>query len=257
MERTSRSAGRLVGKVAIVTGAGGAGVGGLGVTYVRALAAEGASVVVSDLDGEAAANVAASLVADGGSAIGVRCDVTSDEDIDATVRAAVDAFGGVDILVNNAGLARGKWNESTTLAREDWRLIMDVNTIAAVRFAAAVQPVMAARGGGVIVNQSSDASVMEAGAYTVSKAAIDAVTRVLAAELSEDGIRVNGIAPGVMTAKMPPEQVASLLARQTVRRAGRPEDLVGALLYLCSDDSSFVNGQTITVDGGMARIPNQ
>jgi NAD(P)-dependent dehydrogenase (short-subunit alcohol dehydrogenase family) len=91
----------------------------------------------------------------------------------------------------------------------------------------------------------------------VSKYAIDAVTRVLAAELSEDAIRVNGIAPGVMTAKMPPEQVASLLARQTVRRPGRPEDLIGALLFLCSEDSSFVNGQTITVDGGMARIPNQ
>jgi NAD(P)-dependent dehydrogenase (short-subunit alcohol dehydrogenase family) len=248
---------KLAGKVAIVTGAGGAGVGGLGVTYVQALAANGASVVVSDLDGDAAERTAAGLVADGGSAIGVRCDVSSDDDIDAMVRAAVDAFGGIDILVNNAGLARGKWNEMSTLSREDWRYIMDVNTIAPVRCSAAVRPVMRARGGGSIVNQSSNGSQMEAGSYTVSKYAIDAVTRVLAAEFSEDNIRVNGIAPGMMTAKMPPAQVQSLLARQTVRRQGRPEDLVGALLYLCSDDSAFVNGQTITVDGGMARIPNQ
>ncbi len=116
---------------------------------------------------------------------------------------------------------------------------------------------MRARGGGVIVNQSSNGSQMEAGSYTVSKYAIDAVTRVLAAEFAEDNIRVNGIAPGMMTAKMPVAQVQALLARQTVRRQGRPEDLVGALLYLCSEESSFVNGQTITVDGGMARIPNQ
>jgi NAD(P)-dependent dehydrogenase (short-subunit alcohol dehydrogenase family) len=173
------------------------------------------------------------------------------------VRAAVATFGGIDILVNNAGLARGKWNEMSTLGREDWRYIMDVNTIAPVRCSAAVRPVMRARGGGLIVNQSSNGSQMEAGAYTVSKYAIDAVTRVLAAEFAEDNIRVNGIAPGMMTAKMPPAQVQSLLARQTVRRQGRPEDLVGALLYLCSDDSAFVNGQTLTVDGGMARIPNQ
>ena len=248
---------KLAGKVAIVTGAGGAGVGGLGVTYVQALAANGAAVVVSDLDGAAAERTAAGLVADGGTAIGVRCDVTSDDDIEAMVRAAVDAFGGVDILVNNAGLARGKWNEMTTLARDDWRYIMDVNTIAPIRCAAAVRPAMRARGGGCIVNQSSTGSQMEAGAYTVSKYAIDAVTRVLAAEFADDNIRVNGIAPGVMTAKMPPAQVQSLLARQTVHRPGRPEDLVGALLYLCSDDSSFVNGQTITVDGGVSRIPNQ
>src|SRR5438132_409939 len=83
---------------------------------------------------------------------------------------------------------------------------------------------------------AANGAQMEAGAYTVSKYAIDAVTRVLAAEFAEDNIRVNGIAPGMMTAKMPPAQVQSLLARQTVRRQGRPEDLVGALLYLCSDD---------------------
>jgi 3-oxoacyl-[acyl-carrier protein] reductase len=248
---------KLQGKVAIVTGAGGAGVGGLGVTYVQALAAQGASVVVSDFDGEAAERTAAGLVADGDTAIGVRCDVTSDEDIAAMVRATIDAFGGIDILVNNAGLARGKWSEGATLGREDWRYIMDVNTIAPVLCSAAVRPSMRARGGGSIINQSSNGSQMEAGAYTVSKYAIDAVTRVLAAEFSEDNIRVNGIAPGMMTAKMPAAQVQSLLTRQTVRRQGRPEDLVGALLFLCSDESSFVNGQTITVDGGMARIPNR
>jgi 3-oxoacyl-[acyl-carrier protein] reductase len=243
----------LAGKVAIVTGAGGAGVGGLGVTYATALAAEGAAVVVADLDGEAAAHVAEELVRDGARAIGVTCDVTIDDEIDAMVRAACDAFEGVDILVNNAGLARGKWNDGATLATDDWHHILAVNTVAPIACARACRPVMRARGGGVIVNQSSSGAYMEAGAYTVSKAALNAVTRVLAAEFADDGIRVNGIAPGMMTAQLPAEMIEMMLARQTVRRQGRPDDLIGALLFLCSDQSSFVNGQTLLVDGGVAR----
>jgi NAD(P)-dependent dehydrogenase (short-subunit alcohol dehydrogenase family) len=243
----------LGGKVAIVTGAGGAGVGGLGVTYAHALAEEGAAVVVADIDGAAAARVADDLGRDRARAIGVACDVTVDDDIEAMVRAASDAFGGVDILVNNAGLARGKWNEGATLGTDDWMHILAVNTVAPIACARACRPVMRARGGGVIVNQSSSGAYMEAGAYTVSKAALNAVTRVLAAEFADDGIRVNGLAPGMMTAQLPPEMIDAMLARQTVRRPGRPDDLIGALLFLCSERSAFVNGQTLLVDGGVAR----
>lgn len=245
---------KLEGKVAIVTGAGGAGVGGLGVVYARALASEGAAVVVSDIDGEAAVRTAESIASTGAQAIGVRCDVTSDEDINAMVKTADDAFGGVDILVNNAGLARGKWSEALILSADEWMEIMAVNTVAPIMCAKACAESMRGRGGGVIVNQSSNGAWIDAGAYTVSKLALNGLTKVLADELSADNIRVNGIAPGVMTAKLPEDQVQRLLARQTIRRPGQPEDLVGLLLYLCSDDSSFMNGQTVVIDGGMARI---
>ena len=243
----------LEGKVAIVTGAGGAGVGGLGVTYAQALAAEGAAVVVADIDGAAAKRVAGELARDGARAIGVGCDVTVDDDIDAMVRTACNEFEGVDILVNNAGLARGKWGEGSTLATTDWLQILAVNTVAPIACARACRPVMRARGGGAIVNQSSSGAYMESGAYTVSKAALNAVTRTLAAEFADDGIRVNGIAPGMMTGKLPPDLIEAMLSRQTVRRPGRPDDLIEALLFLCSDRSAFVNGQTLLVDGGVAR----
>ncbi|MDE0236412.1 MAG: SDR family oxidoreductase [bacterium] len=245
---------RLEGKVAIVTGAGGAGVGGLGVVYARALASEGAAVVVSDIDGEAAVRTAESIASTGAQALGVRCDVTSDEDINAMVKTADDAFGGVDILVNNAGLARGKWSEALILSADEWMEILAVNTVAPIMCAKACAESMRSRGGGVVVNQSSNGALIDAGAYTVSKLALNGVTKVLADEFSSDNIRVNGIAPGVMTAKLPEEQVRRLLARQTVRRPGHPEDLVGLLLYLCSEESSFMNGQTVVIDGGMARI---
>ncbi len=243
--------------MAIVTGAGGAGVGGLGVVYAHALACEGAAVVVADIEGEAANRVADDIAITGARSIGVRCDVTSEDDIDAMAQAAVDTFGGVDILVNNAGLARGKWSEAVVLSAEEWMEILAVNTVAPVRCAVACRESMRSRGGGVVVNQSSNGALMDAGSYTVSKLALNGVTRVLADELAEDNIRVNGIAPGMMTAKLPEKQVQTLLARQTVRRQGQPEDLVGVLLFLCSDDSSFMNGQTVVVDGGMARSPKQ
>jgi NAD(P)-dependent dehydrogenase (short-subunit alcohol dehydrogenase family) len=246
---------RLEGKVAIVTGAGGAGVGGLGVVYAQALAREGAAVVVSDIDGEAAIRTATEIAASGAQAIGVSCDVALEEEIEAMVQAAVDAFGGVDILVNNAGLARGKWSDALPLSKDEWLEILAVNTVAPIMCAKACAASMRDRGGGVVVNQSSNGALMDAGAYTVSKLALNGVTRVLADEFADDNIRVNGIAPGMMTAKLPVQQVQTLLARQTVRRQGQPEDLVGLLLYLCSDESSFMNGQTVVIDGGMARSP--
>jgi NAD(P)-dependent dehydrogenase (short-subunit alcohol dehydrogenase family) len=240
----------LEGKIAIVTGAGGAGVGGLGVVYAEALAEAGAAVVVSDIDGDAAVRVANDLVSRGHRAIGVGTDVASEPEVIAMVAASVDAFGGVDILVNNAGLARGKWSEGLELGAEDWMRILAVNTLAPLLCARACRASMVARGGGVIVNQTSNAAYGEYGAYSVTKLALIGITNILSAELGADNIRVNAIAPGVMTAKIPPELLAQQLALQKLRRQGNPQDLIGALLFLCSDRSSFVTGQTILVDGG-------
>jgi NAD(P)-dependent dehydrogenase (short-subunit alcohol dehydrogenase family) len=243
----------LAGRTAIVTGAGGAGVGGLGVVYARALAEQGAAVVVSDIDGDAARRVADELVAAGHRAIGVGADVANEADVIAMAAAATDAFGGIDILVNNAGLARGKWSEGLALSAEDWMTILAVNTLAPLLCARACRASMVARGGGVIVNQTSMAAYGEYGAYSVTKLALVGITNVLSAELGGDGIRVNAIAPGVMTGKIPAELLQSQLALQKLNRRGTPEDLVGALLFLCSDRSSFITGQTILVDGGAIR----
>ena len=248
-----RNPNELAGKVAVVTGAGGAGVGGLGVTYSRALAEAGAAVVVVDVDADGASNVAHELRSAGFEALGVKCDVTSDSDVDAMVATALDTFGGIDILVNNAGLARGRWSEGSTLSTADWMRIFAVNTVGPVICARACRTALAQSGHGVIVNQSSSGAFMEAGAYSVTKLALNGVTRILAAEFADDGIRVNGIAPGMMSAQLPQEQIDALLAQQTVHRPGVADDLVGALLFLCSDQSTFVNGQTLLVDGGLVK----
>jgi NAD(P)-dependent dehydrogenase (short-subunit alcohol dehydrogenase family) len=243
----------LTDKVAIVTGAGGAGVGGLGVVYAQALASQGADLIVADIDGGAARSIAETLVADGHRAIGVKADVTVEADIEAMVAAATEAFGGVDILVNNAGLARGKWSEAVTLSADEWMHILAVNTAAPALCARACRESMSQRGGGCIVNQASMAAYTEAGAYSVSKLALVSLTKVLAAELAGDNIRVNAIAPGMMTAKLPPDHVQRILDTQLIRRLGTPEDLIGALLYFCSSSSSFVTAQTLIVDGGSVR----
>jgi NAD(P)-dependent dehydrogenase (short-subunit alcohol dehydrogenase family) len=240
----------LSGKCAIVTGAGGAGVGGLGVVYAEALAEAGAAVVVSDIDGDAADRVAKDLVSKGHRAVGVAADVANETDVIAMVAAGEEAFGGIDILVNNAGLARGKWSEGLELSADDWMTILAVNTLAPLLCARACRASMVARGGGVIVNQTSMAAYGEYGAYSVTKLGLIGITNVLSAELGADNVRVNAIAPGVMTAKIPPELLQEQLALQKLRRQGTPQDLVGALLFLCSDRSSFITGQTILVDGG-------
>jgi NAD(P)-dependent dehydrogenase (short-subunit alcohol dehydrogenase family) len=243
----------LAGRTAIVTGAGGAGVGGLGVTFATALAQAGAAVVVADIDGGAADRVAKALVENGWRAVACQTDVTSDDDAHSMVNVATANFGGVDILVNNAGFARGHWNLGIELGTDEWLRILALNTVAPLICARACRTSMAARGGGVIINITSSGAYGETGAYSVSKVALASMTNVLSAELGPEHIRVNAIAPGMMTSQLPPDQVAAVLRMQKVQRAGSPQDLVGALLYLCSEDSSFVTGTTLRVDGGMTR----
>jgi 3-oxoacyl-[acyl-carrier protein] reductase len=243
---------QLAGKVALVTGAG----TNLGKTYAFALASEGASVVIGDLDGASAKAAAAELRDTGAQAIGLEMDVADDGHVQAAVDAAVAEFGGVDILVNNAGLARGRWNLCSELSTEEWMHICRVNVVAPVVCARACRPLMARRGGGVIVNQSSMAGYHQiSGAYGVSKLAISGLTVALANEFADDNIRVNGIAPGMMNGRLPQEIIDNMVRQQRVRRRGAPDDLVGALLFLCTEASAFMTGQTLIVDGGVTSRP--
>lgn len=242
-------------KSAIVTGSG----GGLGVVYASALAAEGAAVVVADIDGDAAARTATGLKGAGGRAVSIEVDTADDDAVARMVAMAESAFGGVDILVNNAGwrpVPAGHHYDDfpEELTSKEWLRILAVNVIGPMICAKACRPLMAARGGGVIVNQSSNAAyTAAAGPYGVSKLAINGLTISLAEEFALDGIRVNAIAPGVMTGRGESSVIEGAIAQQVIKRRGTPHDLVGTLLFLCSDRSDFITGQTILVDGGQTR----
>jgi 3-oxoacyl-[acyl-carrier protein] reductase len=245
----------LAGKVAIVTGSG----SGLGMVYAQALAGEGAAVTVADYDREAAGRVAADLRANGHSAIAVEVDVADDVAVSRMVDETVSAFGGVDILVNNAGWRPNPAGNHYDFAREAngvldgdaWRRVLAVNVAAPLVCAQACRPLMVPRGGGIIINQSSNAAfAYQDTLYGVSKHALNALTVWMASAYGEDGIRVNGIAPGSMTGRLPPDLQQEILRRQRIHRRGAPEDLVGALLFLCSPRSSFMTGETLKVDGG-------
>jgi 3-oxoacyl-[acyl-carrier protein] reductase len=238
---------RYEGKVVIVTGAA----QGIGRAYAAAFAAEGASVTVADIDGDRAN--ATSKDIEGSFAVAV--DVANEPSVAAMVDACTDRFGGVDVLVNNAGLHMGKYNLCSTLALDDWRRLLDVNVLGAVLCARYCRAPMARRGGGVILNQSSNSSYLGVGAYSVSKLALNGVTLSLAREFAPDGIRVVGIAPGMVASDAVLERLEDhnkqmVLGGQLVKRFGAVEDLVGMVLLLCSDEAAFVTGETMTVDGG-------
>jgi NAD(P)-dependent dehydrogenase (short-subunit alcohol dehydrogenase family) len=247
---------KLQGKIALVSGAG----TNLGKVYAQALASEGAAVVIGDINAEwakeSAADIAAEFKAIGAKTIGVEMDVGRDDHIAAAVQTAVSEFGGLDILVNNAGLARGRWNLNTELTTDEWMQICKINIVSSVIAAREARPHMVKRGGGVIVNQSSQAGYHNiTGAYGITKLAVSGVTVALANEFADDNIRVNGIAPGLMNGRMPQDVVDMVVAKQRIHRRGKPEDLAGTLLYLCTDASSFVTGQTLIVDGGITSRP--
>jgi 3-oxoacyl-[acyl-carrier protein] reductase len=246
----------LHGKTAIVTGGG----AGIGLVYATALCEHDVAVALVDQDSEAVTSAAAGLVAAGHRAIAIAADVSDDSAVRQMVDDVVAAFGRIDILVNNAALHLDRWSQGAELPIADWRRIMDVNVIAPVACAVACRPHLAAHNG-VIVNQSSCAAYHgAAGAYSVSKLALNGVTMTLAREFGADGIRVNGIAPGFVAspaalARVTPANRDRVQAAQAIPREGEMRDLVGALLYLVSDASSFVTGHTISVDGGAVLKP--
>ncbi len=242
-------------KVAIVTGAA----RGIGAELAQALAAAGARVVVADvLDGSA---VAARIGAAGGEAIYCRADVTSAPSVAALVAETLARFDTIDVLVNNAGIFADLAKKPfTQIDDAEWDRVMAVNVRGSFACAKAVAPVMIAKGRGKIVNIASGTVFKGfSGAlhYVASKGAVVAMTRCLARELGAHDICVNAIAPGLTMSEAVVDNPEwggaagdATVASRALRRAETPADIVGTLLYLASDASDFVTGQTIVVDGG-------
>ncbi len=234
---------KLEGKVAIVTG----GAQGIGAAIAAGLAAEGAIVVVADLNPPEG---------------GIGADVSDEDDVGRMVDETLDRHGRLDILINNAGLyASLAMRPFTEIPLEEWRQVMDVNVASMFLTCRAAVPVMRAQGdGGKIVNISSGTpfrGVPFLVHYVTSKGAIVALTRALAKELGKDGIHVNCVAPGfTMSAGVEahPEVVEKLrdvtVAARTIQRDQVPEDVVGAVVFLCTPAADFITGQTMVIDGG-------
>ena len=241
----------LAGKVAVVTG----GAQGIGHAIAEGLARAGARIVIADLQRgeEAAAGF------EGG--IGLTVDVSSEEDTQRLVDETVARCGRLDILVNNAGLyASLEMRPFDQIPLVEWRQVMDVNVASMFLTCKAAVPVMREAGGGKIVNISSGTpfrGVPFLLHYVTSKGAIVALTRSLAKELGRDGIHVNCVAPGFTMSdgvQAHPEVIDALrdvsVAARTIQRDQLPEDVVGAVVFLCSSEADFVTGQTMVIDGG-------
>lgn len=239
------------GKVAIVTGAS----QGIGRAIADGLAAAGARIVVADLHG--AEEAAASFPA----GVGVEADVSNEGDVRRLVAEVVERCGSVDVLVNNAGLyASLEMRPFEQIPLDEWRKVMDVNVASMFLMCREVVPVMREHGGGKIVNISSGTpfrGVPFLLHYVTSKGAIVALTRALAKEVGKDGVLVNCVAPGFTMSsgvEAHPEVVEKLrdvsVSARTLQRDQVPEDVVGAVVFLCGPGSDFVTGQTIVIDGG-------
>ncbi len=243
---------RFQDKVAIVTGAA----QGIGEAYAKALGAEGASVVVADLNTESGERVVKEIEAAGGTALFVRCDVSDAESANAMADAAVEAYGGIDLLVNNAAIYGDM--QFDLLITVDWdyyRTFMNVNMDGALIVTRAVFGHMQKRGGGSIVNQSSTAAWLYSGFYGLAKVGINGLTQQLAHELGGMNIRVNAIAPGPVDTQATRTQAGDAahdIVRNSlaIKRIGQPDDMVGACLFLLSDDASWITAQILDVDGG-------
>jgi NAD(P)-dependent dehydrogenase (short-subunit alcohol dehydrogenase family) len=232
----------LEGKVGIVTG----GAQGIGAAIVSGLQAAGATVVVADLNPP-----------DGG----IRADVASEEDVSAMVEETLERHGRIDVLVNNAGLyASLEMRAFTEIPLDEWNRVLEVNVASMFLTCRAVVPIMREAGGGKIVNISSGTpfrGVPFLLHYVTSKGAIVALTRALAKELGRDSIHVNCVAPGFTMSdgvKSHPEVIEKLrdvsVASRTIQRDQVPEDVVGAVVFLCTPAADFITGQTMVIDGG-------
>jgi 3alpha(or 20beta)-hydroxysteroid dehydrogenase len=241
--------GRLDGKVAIVTG----GARGQGEAEVRLFVAEGAKVVVSDVLVDEGKTLAASL---GENAVFLRHDVSREDDWEAAVNLATERYGSLDVLVNNAGILHNATIAKHTLA--DYERVVAVNQVGVfLGIRSAIAP-MTSRGGGSIVNISSGAGIRATKygfAYAATKYAVTGMTAAAALELARNKIRVNSIHPGLidtpMVASDDPNANNKLIRATPLRRAGQPEEIARVALFLASDDSSYMTGAHVPVDGGV------
>lgn len=246
---------RLNGKVALISG----GARGIGAAMSSRFAAEGAHVCIGDVEAKAGVELADRLVSDGLSARFVQLDVTDMAAWTAAVDALTAEFSGVDILVNNAGVYDRRPLEE--ISEEAWDHVMSVNAKGPFLGAKAVIPAMRARGGGSIVNISSTAGIRGSVAshYGASKGAVRLLTKSIAGTYAKDGIRCNSVHPGPVETEMGyaavPEAVrAERFARIPLGRFGSPAEIANAVLFLASDEASFVTGSELVVDGGSTAV---
>lgn len=246
---------RLAGRVALVTGAG----NGIGRAIAELFAAEGAHVYVSDVDATAAESVTAWIQAKGGAATAQVCDVSYGQDVTGLFRVIETAHGRLDILVNNAGLnVRGDFRH---LSDADWVRIREVNLDGVVRVARDGFELLRVSGRGSLINVASIMShrgLRQLTAYSATKGAVSSLTRALAVEYAAFNIRVNALAPGFVETNLTGQvlrnpMIAKALIDQTpMRRFGTPDDVARTALFFASDDSAYVTGAELAVDGGMS-----
>ena len=245
---------RFEGKVALVTGAG----RGMGRATALTLAAGGAIVAVNDINKENAQKVVDEIIAAGGKARAWICDVTDEKAVHTMVKEIVDTFGGIHILVNNAGILRST-QPLETIPLEEWELVMRVNVTGVFNCTKAVLPYMKAQRYGKIINVSSSAgrstSTFGGAHYTTSKAAVLGLSRHTAREAARYNINVNAVAPGSIDTEMvremaSPEHIAAEAAKNPLGRLGTAQDEANLVAFLASDESSYITGATIDINGG-------
>jgi NAD(P)-dependent dehydrogenase (short-subunit alcohol dehydrogenase family) len=246
--------GRLDGKVCVITGAG----GGMGREAALRFSAEGASVCVADVDGEAAERTAAEA-RDG---FAVRVDVADSDSVAAMMRAAAERYGGIDVLYNNAGISPADDASILETEPDAWDRVQAVNARGVFLCCKHGIPYLLERGGGSIINVASFVAILGAAtsqiSYTASKGAVLSLSRELAVEFARRGIRVNALCPGPVETPLllriwgeDPAAAQRRLVHLPMGRLAKPREIVNAALFLASDESSYVNGATFLVDGGL------
>ena len=245
---------RVAGKVALISG----GARGIGAASARLMVREGAAVVIADLLEAEGRQTQAEIAEAGGQGLLIRLDVTSEEDWQAAVQATVARYGKLDVLVNNAGISHRTGVEETDV--DAWDQVMDVNVRGVFLGTKAAIPEMRKAGGGSIINISSIYGIVgsaTSAAYHASKGAVRIFTKSTAIQYAGEGIRVNSVHPGFVDTPMTerfhadPEVWQTRLDRTPIGRLGVPEDIATGILYLASDESSFVTGSELVIDGGM------
>jgi len=244
---------RFKDKVAIVTGAA----RGIGAACAERFAAEGARVVIADVDQKQGQNQADAISADGGAAMFHACDVGDKAQVEALVAATVDSFSGLDILVNNAAILDA--TDFLDITEEDWNRVLRVNLTGYFLCGQAAARHMARQGSGSIINMSSVNAVMaipNIASYVACKGGVNQLTKVMALALAEKGIRVNAIGPGSIMTDMVKQVMTDdaarmkILSRTPMGRLGEPDEIAAVALFLASDDASYITGECIYADGG-------
>jgi len=243
----------LENKVVLISG----GSKGLGATQAKMFAAAGAKVIIGDILDDQGYQVEAEIAESGGDCVYQHLDVTSEEDWDSVVKMTVEKYGKLDVLVNNAGIGIFAGLEETS--EEDWDKLHDVNVKGTWLGIRAAIPEMITNGGGSIINISSGAGIIgneKVVAYSASKGAVRSLTKTVAIEYASKGIRCNSVHPAVTETDMGlslftnQEQLEFAIANNPMGRIGQPEDIANGILFLASDESSYMNGSELRIDGG-------